>query len=487
MNEGFYMAKYDLPDWVSVHKTKGRTIKVKNEKYYLYEQKCLYDKEKKHKHRNVDKYLGRITKENGFIPVSKRSGILPSNTVSKVYGPFLLITHCCIDILERLKQEFGDYANFIFTIASLRAIEKTPYYDLEDAYINSYFSVFDKTLPMSKSSLSEFLVSLSKHKNNFISFMKRDIDEDEVLIFDGTNLLCGSQNISYSGVGYKHGHNYKAQVNQLYAYSPGKRKMVYFRLLEGSVPDSKSLSAILEEANIINSVAVIDNGFASNDNIRGLLDKKDKYILALRRDSKYVTDEILNDGFRSNAHAMFTNNHESIFAYEVTDEENNRICIYFNQTIAGVETSEYLDKIKLGWKGYNEANFKEQCKRFGIYVIKTNADYTLQKTYEYYKSRFEIEYLFDTVKNTLEFDKVYMHSDASLESWAFINHVSILITQKIYNILSECESNYSFHSTFKKLRQVIKQRNILDSEEIYSLQVIPKKTKLLLEKLGIIP
>jgi hypothetical protein len=411
----------------------------------------------------------------------------PSNVVSKVFGPYALINHCCGDVLERLRQGFGDYANLIFTIASLRAIEKTPYYDLDDAYSSSYFSVFDKTLPMSKSSLSEFLVDLARHKNRFIAFMKRDIDEDEVLIFDGTNLLCGSQNISYSGVGYKHGHNYPAQVNQLYAYSPGKRKMVYFRLLEGSVPDSKSLGAILEEAGIANGIAIIDNGFASTDSIEGLISKKDKYILALRRDSKYVNDGILNDGFREGAQAMFTNNHESIFAYEAKDEAGGRVCIYFNQTIAGVESSEYLDKIKLGWKGYTDANFKGRCKRFGIYVIKTNVDYSLQSVYEYYKSRFEIEYLFDTIKNTLEFDKVYMHKDSSLESWAFINHVSILITQKIYDHMSKREINYSFHSTLKKLRQVVKQRNILDVEEIYALQVIPKKTADLLEKLGIVP
>ena len=473
------------PEWVLVHKKKGQTVKVRDGKYYLYEQKCIYDATKKHKNTTVDIYLGRITKENGFIPKKTPKTLKPESIVSKVFGPYALIMHCCSDIKERLEEEFGGYANLIFTAASLRTIERTPYCDLETGYESSYFSVFDKTLSMSKTALSDFLIRLSHMKNKFISYMRKDIEEDEVLIFDGTNLLCGSQNISYSGVGYKHGHNYPAQVNQLYAYSPNKRKMVYYRLLEGSIPDSKSLSSILEEASIDNGIAIIDNGFASDDNLSALLSQKEKYILALRRDSKYVTEDIMNDSFGINSMEKFTNNHESIFAYETADEDGNRICVYFNQTIKGVETSEYLDKIKKGWKNYTDENYKKDCKRFGIYVLKTNTGFTLQKTYEYYKSRFEIEYLFDTIKNTLEFDKVYMHSDKALESWAFINHISILIAQRLYDYLATHDSPYSFHSTMKRLKQVILQRTIVDTTDNYTLQIIPAKTKALIEKLEI--
>jgi transposase len=276
----------------------------------------------------------------------------------------------------------------IFTIAALRLIEKTPYCDLEIEYEGSFFSVFDKNLPMSKTALSDFLVELSRKESSFIQFMRADIEEDDILIFDGTNLLCGSQKISYSGKGYKHGHNYPAQVNQLYAYSPSKRKPVYYKLLEGGVPDSRSLSDILDEAGISNGIAIIDNGFASDSNLSALIAHKEKYILALRRDSKYVTADILDDGFGINCAEKFTNNHESVFAYETKDESGNRICIYFNQTIRGVETSEFLDKIKRGWKGFTEENYAVQCKRFGIYVLKANVDFSLRKIYEYYKYNF---------------------------------------------------------------------------------------------------
>jgi hypothetical protein len=483
------MTTQKLPEWASIYIEPGKTVKSKSGKFYLYEQKCHYDKTKKHRNSVANKYLGRITKEDGFIPSKTRKAALaPESVISKHYGAYAVIAKYCGDVLERLGAGFGvEYANLIFTIASLRVMEKTPYSDLGDAYTESFFSAFDKTLPMSKSSLSSFLHELARYKGQFKAYMRKDIEDDDTLIFDGTNLLCGSQNISYSAAGYKHGHNYNSQVCPLYAYSATKRKLVYYKLFEGSVSDAKSLTDILIEAGISNGIGVLDNGFDSADNIEGLLRSKTKFIIALRRDSAHVTKDILYDSTRGNAVEKFVNNHESVFAYELKDSDNNRICIYFNQTIVGVETSEYLDKMQKGWKGFTEAGFAQAKKRFGIFVIKTNhMDLTLQDVYRYYKSRFEIEYSFDTLKNTLEFDKVYMHSDKSLESWMFINHISITITQKIYDLLKDNEINLSLRSFFKKLRQVVKQRDIFDKEEKYVLQVVPAKTRKICEKLGLI-
>ena len=229
-------------------------------------------------------------------------------------------------------------------------------------------------------------------------------------------------------------------------------------------------------------------------NIESLFGSKTNYMIALKSDSSHVKADMLMDYSRENAKQKFVNEHEAIFAYETEIdfktkggvEAKDRICIYFNQTIAGVEMTEYLDKMNKGWEGYTDENFQKAKERFGIYVIQTNIrGMNLQAIYEYYKSRFEIEYKFDTLKNTLDFDKVYMHSDASLESWMFINHISITITQRIYSLLTSNKINLSLHSFFKKMRQVIKQRSIFDKDKTYTLQVIPKKIKLITEKLNI--
>ncbi len=479
------MASYELPEWVKIYKTKGRCIKMKNGKYYLYSQKNIYDKSK-HKGVKKEVYLGRITEEHGLIAAKVSKNIIQaSNFITKKYGAYALFNFVCDDILQKLVKYFGEDGKLIFVIACLRAEEKTVYSEIEDVFNESYFSTVFPNLSVSQASLSKFLNSLSSHKSSMISFMKDDIEEDDILIFDGTNILCGSQYISYVGYGYKHGHNYASQVNELYAYSYSKKKPVYYKLLEGSVSDKANLTDILNEASINNCIALVDNGFESSDNIKGLLSNKNKYIMALKRSSKLVPDEFLKDITGDKAKQIFLNNHETIFAYE-TIVDNDRICVYFNQTIRGVEMSEYIDKMNNEVKNYTKDNFIQKQERFGIYVLKTNVmDKGLKEIYEYYKSRFEIEYMFDTVKNTLNFDKSFMKGDKSLESWAFINHISILITQEVYNFLQEKKIDISLHQFYKKLRQIKVQSNKMDKEREYALEHIPKEIRDLVEKLDI--
>jgi len=157
--------KNKLPEWVEIYKDKGQNVKVRNDKYYLYAQKCTYDNTKKHNNTTKDTYLGRITREDGLIPPKARKMIPSVRIISKIYGPYAIIKYVAEDILESLKKHFGKHANLLFTIAALRTIENTPYCELEDDYNSSFFSVHDKTLSMSKSYLSDFLVEFSKLKD----------------------------------------------------------------------------------------------------------------------------------------------------------------------------------------------------------------------------------------------------------------------------------------------------------------------------------
>ena len=482
------MTKYDLPKWVEKYKEKGKSIKIKNGKYYLYQVETIYDKNRPHNHLVKNIYIGSITEENGLIQKKKKNNINPKDLYSKVYGPYLLFKKIGNNILERLIRHFGEeYGKYIYVISILRSIENTPYCELEDAFQENYYSDIYKNLSMSKSSLSNFLKELSKYKTNMNEFMKEDIENDDILIFDGTNILCGGNRISYTGYGYQHGHNYTSQINELYAYSVKNRKPIYYKLLEGSISDKATLQDVLKEAGIKKSISLIDKGFNSESNITSLLENKNKYIMAIRSDSKLVTTEILEDTNREQAKEIFTLNGEAITAYETLDDNNDRICIYFNSTIAGVMDAEYIDKMNKQVKGFEKENYVKSKKKFGIYIIKSNInDLTLKTIYEYYKSRFEIEYMFDTMKNTLNFDKSYMQSDESIESWAFINHISILLTQKVYDLLKEKELKISLHQLYRKLRQVKVIKDVLDKEEKYELQGIPKKTRDLFENLDIV-
>ena len=93
------MKKYELPAWAEKYKEKGKTIKVRKGKYYLYESKCVYDKNKKNKNKTINTYLGAITEDRGFIPTKKYGDIKPESLYSKIYGHFALFKQLGVNIL----------------------------------------------------------------------------------------------------------------------------------------------------------------------------------------------------------------------------------------------------------------------------------------------------------------------------------------------------------------------------------------------------
>jgi transposase len=100
-----------------------------------------------------------------------------------------------------------------------------------------------------------------------------------------------------------------------------------------------------------------------------------------------------------------------------------------------------------------------------------------------YKQRREIEQSFDFLKNLLNQDKSYMQSEKSLESWAFVNHIALLLCYKIYNLLKvkELISQYSISDLLEQLKYIDKVK----INGIWKTSEITKKTAAMVNKLGL--
>jgi hypothetical protein len=60
------------PDWVLRHKKKGTEIRFIKGKYYLYEAKSKWNKEKGRSQKITGQYLGRITETGLIVPKTKQ-------------------------------------------------------------------------------------------------------------------------------------------------------------------------------------------------------------------------------------------------------------------------------------------------------------------------------------------------------------------------------------------------------------------------------
>jgi len=99
------------------------------------------------------------------------------------------------------------------------------------------------------------------------------------------------------------------------------------------------------------------------------------------------------------------------------------------------------------------------------------------------KSRVDVEQVFDVFKNILNADRSYMRDDKQIEGWFFVNFISMQMYYKVYAILLSkgLLNNYSPLDAITYLKSVY----MLKTKEGWQTSEIPKKSRLLIEKLQI--
>ena len=77
----------------------------------------------------------------------------------------------------------------------------------------------------------------------------------------------------------------------------------------------------------------------------------------------------------------------------------------------------------------------------GTLAIMHNTGLRPQDLYVEYKNRGEIEQFFDHFKNTIDASCSHMQRTESLNGWMFINHISMQIIYKLFQILKTTPLN----------------------------------------------
>lgn len=381
------------------------------------------------KQKITNKYLGRIT-EDGLIPSKKEAPKAETIITVKGSGVSSVLTMLGKDILSELKNVFPSHGELVFTIASLRLIEQCPYKRLENLYKNSFLSETFKGLKLSGGTLSAFLKDFGGNREKIVEFMKRFIDGSEHVLFDGTNILSKSEKMDINRVGYNAHYDHAPQISLLYAFSCEAKLPTYYRIIAGNVRDISAFKLSIFEAGIENVVVVADKGFASEANFNMLNEAGIKYVMPLKRNSALFDTARLETGNKADLDGYFIFNGRPIWHYSLGD-----IIVFLDSDLKAREEKKYLSNIEKNKDGYTIENFITNQYKFETIAIKTNTFKTPQETYNIYKERMEIEQAFDFLKNLLEQDKSYVQNDKSLEAWTFINHISLMLNYKIYNLL----------------------------------------------------
>lgn len=440
------------PEWVEKQKRPGTNISCIHGKYYLYEATSVWDPQIKRARKKTGKYLGRIT-ENGLIPpkTKRRPATESSAIATKEYGASSVLNAIGGEIYKKLKERFPQDADRIFTLAALRVIERCPFKRVSFLYERSFLSEIYKNLPMSPSSLSNFLSILGTKRPQFVGFMKEYLQNEPYILFDGTNITSCSEKMEINRVGYNSHRMFDPQINLLYAFSVDSHAPGYYRVLPGNIRDVSAFKQCVEESGISQMVVIADKGFGSEANFKMLEENDLKYIVPLKRNSSSIQRDKLKTGNKADFDGHFRYNNRVIWYYSYILDEKHYF-VYLDSDLRNKEEKDYIRRIDENCEDYTEETFMAKQYDFGMIAFRTNVDDTAENLFNLYKSRGEIEQSFDFLKNLLEQDHTYLQNSYSVEAWAFINHISLMLVYELYNRLKKAQllskfsvSDFIFH------------------------------------------
>ena len=130
------------------------------------------------------------------------------------------------------------------------------------------------------------------------------------------------------------------------------------------------------------------------------------------------------------------------------------------------------------------AETADKASLFGTVILRTSImDAPIQKLYEMYKLRWEIEHLFDTMRNTIEADTSCMHNDAGFEAWAFINHVMLIAACRALAMIRA--KNRAKEYSLAGVMDILSRVHMVQVADEWIMAETTRKTKKMLKELGI--
>lgn len=443
--------KIPHPEWALKFRTKGTELRRINGRYYLYSVTSKWDKERKVTKKITLGMIGAITEHDGLIPKgtvkSKKMATSPSSihiatgsTSAKEFGATATLLSLGSEILSALKIHFPLDAHAIFALAMQRLLYQSPLKNMEFYYLESFLSHQLPELNLSKNHLTELLKKFGSDRESIVKFLKQLSSGAAHIAFDTTHIISQSKNMALNYQGYNSVGDYEPQVNLFYLFAVDQKKPVYFRLIPGNISGLKALKLTIEESGLQKAVMIGDKGLASEGNIKWLEEAGLDYILPLRRNSRFMdTTRLESRRYQDVFDGHFFFQKRPIFYYSYV-QEGQKCMMFVDSKLRAEEERDYLKRIDDGYEGYDMESFRKKELSFGSILLVTNIEgLGPEEIYLKYKTRMEVETMFDVFKNTIEADRTYMQSKESLEGWLLINHIATVLYYELHARLKEAK------------------------------------------------
>jgi len=444
-----------IPQEIKKHRPVCTEIRSKENAYYVYKISSKWDPVKKKSKKVTGDCIGKITAQDGFIKSKRLGKVEIKRLIVKEYGCEQLFISMNKLIYEKLQLYFSDIFREIFILATVRLMHITTNADIKQLLEDSWLSEVYKDVRLSENTLSKMLNDLGERRSAICKFMKEFIPNGETLLFDGTSVFTKSSKSSLAQLGYNSSKKKKKQIRLLYLFAQESRAPAYYRLLPGNIVDKAAFVNILKETGVKDSVVIGDRDFCSTEIISYLDQIELNYVLPLRSNTKYIDEEFHSESDSKKFNGFFMYKERPIWytRIEVNKSEtaakkaalkdgepipkNKYVCIFRDDEMRNDEDRKYLEKIAGKYDGFSIDKYHEEKSKFGQIYVYCNMDISPEKVYLYLKGRWDIEVVFNYLKNTLDLGTVNQQSNEKIEAWAFLNHISIMMFYTLHKKLMD--------------------------------------------------
>jgi transposase len=460
------------PAWLLKHKKPGTEIRFINGHYYLYAISSRWDSERKRPVKKTLGILGKIT-QTGFVESDKHRLKTKSLVVKQVwqreYGFTHFLQSCLQDTIIKLQQHFPDFWQTIVAMSFCRFAYQSPLKNMDFRFRHSYLSEMYPEVNLDKDHLTVFIRQLGEEReairNYFNSFWNND---KRSVLYDVSSITSLSKRMeTFPQVGYNNNKNFDPQLNIMLIHSVEQRMPLYYRILPGNIREVKAFSLSLKEFGKTEDVTVItDKGFYSNKNLKEMKREGIIYIIPLRRNVALIDYSKLQNGLLYEKLDGFFSFEKRIVWYYTLQTEWGNLYVYVDDFLKAEEQRDYLMRIEKYPDNYTIKVYHQKQQQFGTISLLTNGKTAAQQTYETYKTRNEIELLFDAYKNILHADRTYMQNDIAIEAWMFINFIAIQWYYITFNLLKKYKLN-KIYAPLDLIMRLIEIKKIKINDQWY--------------------
>jgi transposase len=457
---------------------------------YAYESKSYWDKVKQQARSKrkllgkVDPKTGVIVPTRNYKKTQKvkqnilKPGPSPITKYQRsFYGAAYLLDQIgkITGLTEDIKACFPEDYKKILSIAYYLILEENNSLSRFSHWQKLHVHPFSKDIPSQRS--SELFQSIDeKNRMKFFQKQGKRIVEKEYWAFDITSISSYSETLSQVKKERNKENDRLPQINLALLFGEKSGLPFYYRKLCGNITDVKTVKQLMTEFDIMGYKKVrvcLDRGFYSKKNIDLLYKNHQKFVVGTKLGLSFVKnileEERINLQLWSNLDAQFGTygicrtidwNYEQNRPYKGdTISENRRayLLLFYNPEKAAKDQfdmnnyltilyndlknnihkeyrakdyEKYFEVIETPKRGRKikprEAAMKEAAKNYGYFALLSNEIKSPSEALSIYRSKDIVEKGFGNLKDRLNFRRMQVSSELSLNGKLFVEFIALI-------------------------------------------------------------